>query len=108
MIRPQSDFLDEYPTYDEDLALDHLSGHHDSIGGPSDQWQALDPSNYVVTDNRMSASMNVAAPLSYDVTSIPTHIEPEIAAFLNDYFLDDTSWNLQEAGPSLTFHFGNL
>lgn len=36
------------------------------------------------------------------------YVEPEIAAFLTDYFLDDSGWSASIAGPSLSFHFGDL
>lgn len=74
------------------------------------QWQTFDPLDYnnMTNDRDFFSNSEFENPSPYNQIEIPGHIEPEIATFLNDYFLDDGSWNSAEAGPPLSFHFGNL
>lgn len=81
-------------------------------GEPSDQWQRNEDLTFGIVGERnlgmaSHPDFEDVSP-SHDLTNVPSHVEPEIAAFLSDYFLDDSSWNLTDAGPPLSFHFGNL
>lgn len=102
-------FLDDYSILAEQFMPSVSSQKPGSNVQASDQWPAVESFDYNVTDDHeLFSSMNPESQLPYDLTIAPSQIEPEIAIFLNDYFLDDTSWNLADAGPPLTFHFGNL
>lgn len=106
----QSSFSPTHPTYNEQFAPGIPLQYRRLEGDSSDQWQAVDPLDFndMANDRHLVSDSEVDNPLPYDLISIPAYIEPEIATFLNDYFLDDTSWNSTEAGPPLSFHFGSL